>query len=255
MPMNHTEVWRLILIRLSLAVFMAGLGSFLAVSFKKISHLGLCMLISFAAGALLAVSLMDIVPETIKLVGWQSGVLSVLSGYAFFFLVTKFVFHICPACAATHTEINFKAITIAMLVALSIHSFMDGLAIYSGYLTHSAIGMLIFLAVAYHKLPEGMALTLVARGSGMNRWRAFAICVGLEFTTTLAGGIAGLVMMIPDSSKWIGYILGHVGGGFIFLVIHALLSEVIKHHPRSTILSAIAGGASIVVVGLLIGTH
>ncbi len=234
---------------------MAGLGSFLAISFKKISHLGLCVLISFAAGALLAVSLLDIVPEALKLVGWPAGILSLLSGYALFFLVTKFIFHICPACAATHTEINFKAITIAMLVALSIHSFMDGLAIYSGYLTHSSIGILIFLAVAYHKLPEGMALTLVARGSGMKRLSAFAICVGLELATTLTGGMVGLVMMIPDSSKWIGYILGHVAGGFIFLVIHALLSEVIKHHPRSTILAAMAGGASIAVAGLLIGVH
>ncbi len=253
--MNPMAVWHLILIRLVIAVSMAGLGSLVAVSFKKISHLGLCILISFAAGALLAVSLLDIVPETFALIGWAGASLSLLSGYILFFFVTKFIFHICPACAATHTEINFKAITIAMITALSIHSFMDGLAIYSGYLTQSSVGMLIFLAVAYHKLPEGMALTLVARGSGMSRLKAFATCVGLEFTTTLAGGFVGLFMMIPDSSKWIGYVLGHVGGGFIFLVIHALLSEVVKHHPRSTIFAALAGGTSIAVIGLLIGTH
>ena len=255
MVVGHSEVWQLILLRLGLAVFMAGLGSFLAISFKKISHLGLCVLISFAAGALLAVSVLDIVPEAVELVGWTGGALSLLSGYALFFFVTKFIFHICPACAATHTEINFKAITLAMLVALSIHSFMDGLAIYSGMLTKSFIGVLIFLAVAYHKLPEGMALTLVARGSGISPGKAFLIAVGLEFTTTLAGGLAGLFMMIPGSSHWVGYILGHVGGGFIFLVIHALLSEVIKHHPRPTILAALAGGASIAVTGFLITPH
>lgn len=252
---NHSEIWRLLLIRLGLAISMAGLGSLMAISFKKISHLWLCILISFAAGALLAVSLLDIAPETVKLIGWAGGGISILSGYLLFFFVTKFIFHICPACAATHTEVNFKAITIAMLVALSIHSFMDGLAIYSGYISHSAIGLLIFLAVAYHKLPEGMALTLVARGSGISRLKAFTICVGLEFVTTLTGGLAGLVMMIPDSSVWIGYILGHVGGGFIFLVIHALLSEVIKHHPKPTILAAIAGGLSIAAVSLLVGTN
>ena len=255
LQINNSVVWQLILIRLIIAVSMAALGSILAISFKKISHHALCVLISFAAGALLAVSLMDIVPETLELVGWFGGSLSLLSGYILFFFVTKFIFHICPACAATHTEINFKAITIAMVTALAIHSFMDGLAIYSGYMTKSFVGMLIFLAVAYHKLPEGMALTLVARGSGMNRLKAFATCVGLEFTTTLAGGLVGFFMMIPDSSKWIGFVLGHVGGGFIFLVVHALLSEVVKHHPRSTVFAALAGGTSIAVLGLLIGTH
>jgi zinc transporter ZupT len=253
--MNSAVFWHFIFVRLVIAVSMAGLGSALAISFKKISHLGLCVLISFAAGALLAVSLLDIVPETIELIGWTGALLSLLSGYALFYFVTKFIFHICPACAATHTEINFKAITIAMVVALSIHSFMDGLAIYSGYLTQSSIGVLIFIAVAYHKLPEGMALTLVARGSGLGRAKAFAICIGLELCTTLAGGLIGFLVMIPESSKWIGYILGHVGGGFIYLVIHALLSEVVKHHPRSTILAALVGGSSIAALGLLIRIH
>ncbi|OIO39281.1 MAG: hypothetical protein AUJ71_01050 [Candidatus Omnitrophica bacterium CG1_02_49_16] len=255
MPVNSVAVWQLVLIRLVVAISMAGLGSWVAVSFKKISHLGLCVLISFAAGALLAVSFLDILPETLQLIGWAGGVLSFLSGYALFFVVTKFIFHICPACAATHTEVKFKAITIAMVAALSIHSFMDGLAIYSGYLTQSFIGVPIFLAVAYHKLPEGMALTLAARGSGMGRVKAFGACIGFEFITTLAGGLVGFFVMIPGSSRWIGYVLGCVGGGFIYLVIHALLSEVIKHHPRSTIFAAAAGAASIAIVGLLIGVH
>ena len=138
-----------------------------------------------------------------------------------------------------------------MVVALSVHSFMDGLAIYSGYVTGSAkIGGLILLAVAYHKLPEGMALTLVARGSGLSRAKSFSISFFLEAVTTLAGGIAGLLFVIPTSIHWVGYILGHVGGGFVFLVVHALLSEVIKHHPRSTILAALVGGASIALASI-----
>ncbi len=239
--------------RLLAAVFMAALGSLLAVSFKKISHLGLCILISFAAGALLAVALFDIIPETFELVGFGGGVLSVFSGYLLFYLVTRFVFHICPACAATHTEIDFKTITLAMVAALSIHSFMDGLAIYSGTLTGSQAGLLILMAVAFHKLPEGMALSLVARGSGMSRTKAFSLSVFLEAGTTIAGGVAGLLFLHSASSPWIGYVLGHIAGGFVFLVIHALLSEVIKHHPQPTLLAAFAGAASIAVVGFLIG--
>ncbi len=244
-------VWQLILFRLVVAVVMATLGSLSAVGFKKISHGWLCILISFAAGALLAVALLEIFPETFQLVGWKGGILSIASGYFLFFAITRFVFHICPACAATHTEINFKAITLAMIVALSIHSFMDGMAIYSGYVTGSEIGGLILLAVAYHKFPEGMALTLVARGSGLSRTRSFSISFFLEAVTTLAGGFAGLLFLIPTSNHWVGYMLGHVGGGFVFLVVHALLSEVIKHHPRSTIFAALVGATSIALVSIL----
>ncbi|MGH7198121.1 MAG: ZIP family metal transporter [Candidatus Omnitrophota bacterium] len=253
MPDPGSNVWPFIFLREFLAVSMAALGALAAVSLKKISHRSLCLLISFAAGALLAVALFEIIPETLEMVGHQAGILSILSGYLLFFLITKFVFHICPACAATHTEVNFRAITLAMVVALGVHSFMDGLAIYSGYFTMSQIGTMIFLAVAYHKFPEGMALTLVARGSGMGRKKAFLMSVALEATTTLTGGLVGLLTLAPDSFRWLGYVLGHVGGGFIFLVVHALFSEVIKHHPRSTILAALAGGASIWVVGFFVG--
>ena len=249
----HFSLWELIGLRVILAAFAATLGATIAVSFKKISHLGLCLLISFAAGALLAVALFDILPETFSLVGPLKGGISFVSGYLLFYLITKFVFHICPACAATHTEVNFKTITIAMVAALSVHSFMDGLAIYGGTRTGSDLGFLILFAVVFHKIPEGMALSLVALGSGMSRLKAFLISFAVETVTTISGGFVGLLLSIPQESPWLGYILGHVGGGFVFLVIHALLSETVKHHPRYTLLSAFAGALSIGILGFLIG--
>ncbi len=232
---------------------MAVLGSLVAVSFGHVSHRGLCNLISFAAGALLAVALFHIFPETFDLIGHKRGVASILSGYLLFFLVNKFVFHICPACAATHTEVNFKSITLAMMAALSVHSAMDGLAIYSGSVPAARNGLLILIAVAFHKLPEGMALSLVARSSGMSRTRAFWLAVSLETVTTLAGALAGIFFLSPTSLGWEGYVMGHIGGGFIFLVVHAILSEVFKHHPRATLISAGLGAGSIGLIGFLIG--
>ena len=244
---------QLLVLRLVVAVSMASVGALLSVSFKRISHLWLCVLISFAAGALLAVTLLEIIPESFQMVGWKAGIVSVLSGYFVFLIITRYVFHVCPACAATHTEANFKAITTTMIVALGIHSFMDGLAIYSGYLTSSKIGLLILLAVAYHKLPEGMALALVARSSGIGRLKAFSVSFTLEFLTTMAGGLIGFLLLVPESQRWVGYILGHVGGGFLFIVIHALLGEAVKEHPQSTVIAALGGALSVGLIGFLVG--
>ena len=238
----------MIALRVGLAVAAASLGALVAVGAKKISHLGLCLLISFAAGALLAVSLFDILPESFEAIGVARGLISFGSGYLLFFLLTKFVFHICPACSATHTEVNFKAISVTMIAALSVHSFMDGLAIASGSSGGSSIGLLILLAVVYHKFPEGMALSLVGLGSGMGRSRAFLTSFLVESSTTVVGGLAGFFIPAFADSRYTGYILGHVGGGFVFLVLHALLSEVVKHHPRYTILAAIFGASSILIV-------
>ena len=68
--------------------------------------------------------------------------------------------------------------------------------------------------------------------------------------SNFAGGIAGIVFLMPSSSRWIGYVLGHVGGGFVFLVTHALLSEVFKHSPRNTLLAVLAGALCIGLAAL-----
>lgn len=251
----HLEAGQLAALRLTVAVFSAALGALIAASSKKISHLGLCLLISFAAGALLGVTLFDLLPETLETVGPVRGFISFASGYLLFLLLTRFVFHVCPACSATHTEMEFRAITVAMVTALSVHSFMDGLAVYSGSVSGPVGGWPILFAVAVHKFPEGMALALVARNSGLSRPVSFFTSFAVEATTTLAGGAAGLALPFSEHAEWVGYTLGHVGGGFLFLVFHALLSEVVKHHPRFTILSAIFGAAAVGVVQIFFSAH
>ncbi len=248
MEFSDLGAGQLIWLRIVLAVAAATLGAAVAASLKKVSHFVLCLLISFAAGALLAVSLFDILPEAFEALGAVKGFIGFGSGYLLFFLLTRFVYHVCPACAATHTEVEFKTITLAMIVAFSVHSFMDGLAIASGAVSGSSIGLLILFAVSYHKFPEGLALTSVAIHSGMSRRRAFFLSTGIECSTTVVGGLAGFLLPISQNPAWTGLVLGHVAGGFVFIVWHALLSEVVKHHPRDTIFSALLGGISILIV-------
>lgn len=236
---------QIVFLRLAITVAVSGLGALIAILFKKINHLGFCVLISFAAGALLAVTFLDILPEAVEIAGVGKGILSFASGYLLFILLSRFVSHICPACSATHSEINFRALTMTMVVALSVHSLMDGLAVFGGSVGHQETGLALLLAVAFHKLPEGLALALVAMNSGMNRPAAFVLSLGLETATTLLGGMAGIWLGIDEHASWVGMVLGHAGGGFFFIAWHALLSEVIKHHPKHTLVAALLGASAI----------
>jgi zinc transporter ZupT len=218
---------------------------------KDISHSRLCALISLAAGALLSVVILDIIPETIELVGLLETAGAILLGYATFYLIGKYIYHICPACAATHKESMFR-VTILMVVALSLHSFMDGIAIAVGHETGASLGYIIFFAVAYHKFPEGLALASVAVSSGYSRKKAVGITMLVEASTTLTGGFIGALALAGSAPIWYGFVLGHVGGGFAYLIIHALLGEMIKHEKRSTSFFATLGFVSLSIIGLII---
>lgn len=252
------------MLHLYYTIASAALGALVAVCFKRVHHLGLCVLISFAAGALCTVAVFDLLPQSAAIFGPSKALLAAVLGYGFFHFINRNVFHLCPACSATHAEINFKALSGTMIAALTLHSFMDGLAVYGGGIAghahghgleaQASPGTLVLIAVAAHKFPEGMALALVARAGGVGRGTAFALAVGLEAATTLAAGFVG-AWALGGRATLLAAALGFISGGFVFIVIHALLSELFKHHPRVTVLAALAGGGCILAVSAILGAH
>jgi len=244
---------QLVMVMEAVAITVAVLGGLTIFFLRNISHRVLCSLISLAAGALLSVVVLEIIPEAISSAGLLDTALGAISGYAVFYLIGRFIFHICPACAATHKEAIFLKVTLTMIVALSIHSFMDGMAIFVGYGTYDNVGLLIFFAVSYHKFPEGLALASVARGSGFSRRKALGVTAFIEAATTASGGIAGITMLFGVPSTLLGFILGHVGGGFLYLVAHALVGEMIKHEKKESILTYLAlGFGTIAAAGFIV---
>src|SRR3984893_18392050 len=69
-----------------------------------LAHKPLCALISLAAGTLLGVTIFDILPESLSACPWWTITLAAATVYALFFLISKYVHHVCPACAASHFD-------------------------------------------------------------------------------------------------------------------------------------------------------
>lgn len=244
--MSETFSFGYVTLAFVLAVVGGALGATLGSSHKR-----LCILISLGAGTLLGVTVFDILPESSQALKWWEVVLALVSGYVTFALITKYVYHVCPACAASHfdeaTAHRFSEIATAMMIALAIHCTMDGLALVAGNGTQAAptaadraVGLSLVFAVCVHKIPEGLALGALLLGAGFHRssviWRVMAV-----ESTTVLGGILGLVFLRGVSHAWIGLALAHVGGGFFFLAAHAVLGEIWKHHKALVLLNFAAG--------------
>src|SRR5213596_4002446 len=162
----------------------------------RFSHKPLCALISFAAGTLLGVTLFAILPESLGACPWWAVILALATGYALFFFISKYVHHVCPACAASHfdadTTRHFSDIATALIIALAIHSTTDGLAlgIQQGAPATDATKWSLFSALCIHKVPEGLALGSLLIGAGLQRAAAVGWVAAVE-ATTLLGGVIG----------------------------------------------------------------
>lgn len=221
----------------------------------RLEHKPLCALISFAAGTLLGVTLFAILPEGLENSGVWPLVAAAATGYLLFFFISKHVHHVCPACAASHFDADatrhFSEIASALVVALAIHSTTDGLAlgIQQEAPSMDATKWSLFLALCIHKVPEGLALGSLLIGAGLRRATALGWVATVE-ATTLLGGVIGMLWLAKVSTFWLGLIMAHVGGGFLYLATHAVLGEMLKHGKKLVLTSFSIGVALIAALNI-----
>ena len=236
------------------AYLFALVGGWISTSLQ-LSHRPLCALISFAAGTLLGVTIFAILPESFGACSWWTVLLALATGYALFFFISKHVHHVCPACAASHFDadatLHFSEIASALIVALSIHSATDGLAlgIQGEIPAITATKWSLFFALCIHKVPEGLALGSLLIGAGLHRGAALGWLAAVE-ATTLLGGVIGYFFLSNISMFWLGLIMAEVGGGFIYLAAHALLGEMLRHGKKLVLISFSAGVALIALLNV-----
>jgi zinc transporter ZupT len=241
-----------ILIRIlaAFAVALAGgaLGALLARTHKR-----LCAFISLGAGTLLGVAVFGIAPECWEaLRGWQF-LLAAGSGYLLFAVITKYIFHVCPACSASHfdehTTHRLAEFALAMMIALSIHCLVDGLALAAGHEESKALDLSITFAICVHKFPEGLALGALLLGGGFGRGKMLRLVAAVEFMTIL-GGWLGWFVLRDVPRIWLALTLAHAGGGFFYLATHAVLGEILKQH-KTLVLANLAAGFGAVAALIL----
>ncbi|HWZ43865.1 MAG TPA: ZIP family metal transporter [Candidatus Saccharimonadales bacterium] len=146
--------------------------------------------IALGAGFMLATSLLEMMPESMKLAGGKAPLL-IVAGY---FLVHLFEHTVTPHFhfgEETHADEFIAAHKgYSVLFGLAIHTFFDGIAIASGFLVSSWLGWVIFVAVFLHKIPEGFTAASVMIASGQSRQTAWAASAILGAAT-----VAGVLTM------------------------------------------------------------
>jgi len=237
------------------AAYVFALGGGAISTSLRLEHKPLCALISFAAGTLLGVTLFAIVPESLRYSGAWLVVVAAATGYFLFFFISKHVHHVCPACAASHFDVDatrhFNEIATALIVALAIHSTTDGLAlgIQQEAPSLDATKWSLFSALCIHKVPEGLALGSLLIGAGLRPVTALGWVAAVE-ATTLLGGVIGMLWLGKVSTFWLGLIMAHVGGGFLYLATHAVIGEMLKHGKKLVLTSFSVGVGLIAVLNI-----
>jgi len=243
------------LVQIFLAFGIALAGGALSATFAR-THRQLCAFISLGAGTLLGVALCGIAPECWEsLRGWLLP--AAASGYVLFAIITKYIYHVCPACAASHfdeaTTHRLAEFATAMMIALGIHCTVDGLALAAGLEESEPLKLSITFAICVHKFPEGLALGALLLGGGVGRAKMLWLVAAVESMTVLGGLLGWFVLYnVPHHALALTLILmlANACGGFLYLAVHAVLGEIFKHH-KALVLGNLAAGFGLIAALIL----
>ena len=147
-------------------------------------------LIAIAAGFMISVALTQLVPEAIAR-GGASAPMVMLLGY----LAVHFTQHTLTSHFHFGEETHkvTTAISMSALAGLLMHTFVDGVAIAAGFMVGRDLGLLVFIAVVLHKLPEGLAIASLFLAAGQPPRVAVAAAGALGLTTLLGVAVTDFV--------------------------------------------------------------
>jgi zinc and cadmium transporter len=218
------------------------IGGYAVVRHERRSLAVIDLFLAFGAGFMLAVALLEVAPEAIEL--RDDAPAFILGGYFVIHLVQHVLvphFHFGEETHALSPRQGLSA-----LAGLLIHTFFDGVAIASGFLVSGHLGILLFLAVFLHKLPEGVAMASVMLAGGQGRGRALASSAALGVATLLG------VVLTEVSRPLVDHGLAISAGVTLYVAASNLVPELQSRRGWRMPVTFFGGAAAFFLTRLLV---
>ena len=230
-----------------IAILSAAAGVWLS-TFKGLSR----RLVPFGGGVLLGVALFWVLPEMAQFFDWQTAVLWLASGFLFLAAIDRFVYPVCPACSPSHHHENcstrLHGFATPLLAAAALHSALDG---WSAAVSQTGgFSLALIGGIAVHKIPEGLALGVIARASLGSRGSALTWCVLAQMATIAGAGLES-VLAPHLGAQALHALLALAGGSFLYLGGHAVHGEL-RRSGTPTLVPALTGVAGSSVLRLFL---
>lgn len=239
----------------SLAGVATFAGMYLVLARADWSRRNSAALVSYAAGVLLGVGILHVLPEAQELTTYAPWCV-LISFILFYFLEHHLFFH------AGHEELHHQHLHVAdghdlccadphplgtvAFAGMSLHSIIDGLIIGSGFEAGHEVGLLSALGVIAHEVPEGIAMLSILLHYGYSRSKAITF-TSLVALATPVGAIVTYALVDQVAPSILGILMALAAGSFVYIAASDLIPE--SHRSRGLAGSvALCGGIATAIL-------
>ena len=236
------------------------IGALLGFLFKNPSHKWNDIILSFAAGVMLAAAVMGLILPSLEYGGSFSlliAIAGIFCGALCLNLIDKLVPHLHKMTGVdqeAHSEKNEQLGKVLLFViAIAIHNLPEGIAAGVSFGTGDSLQALTVAGgIALQNIPEGMVIIAPMLASGMKRGRTFVIALMtgvIEVVGTLIGYFA-----VSISTVILPFALAFAGGTMLYVISDEMIPETHAHgNERAATYSLLIGFCLMLVFDVLIG--
>ena len=234
------------------------IGSAIGFAFKNISHKFSDIVMSFAAGVMLAAAILGLILPSIDY-GGKWGLLyavgGIFAGAVCLNFVDKLVPHLHKLMGGDeekHKNSNLNKVLLFVL-AIAIHNLPEGIAAGVGFGSgNTAQALTIAGGIALQNIPEGMVIIGPMLAVGVSKKKTFlcALATGLvEVVGTLIGYFA-----VSISVAILPFALAFAGGTMLYVISDEMIPETHAHgNERGATYALLIGFCIMLVTDVLLG--
>lgn len=222
--------------------------------------------LAFAAGAMVYVSLAEILPKATgafsTLHGPQSGLAWSTGAFLLGLLLIVAIDHLVPnphqsldshdAAFAGNNAAYLRKVGLLTALAITAHNLPEGLATFFATLDSPTLGLPLALAIAVHNIPEGIAIAIPVYAATHSR----AMALGASFVSGLAepvGALTGYALLGGQiSGSTYGWVFGLIAGVMVFLALDELLPAAKRHATGHETVYGLVGGMALMSISLVL---
>jgi zinc and cadmium transporter len=175
-------------------------------------------LVSYAVGALLGVSLLALLPETLEHLPASNVFATLLAGILLFFVLEKLV--LWRHCHTHDCEVHDGSV-FPVVVGDAFHNFVDGAVITAAVMTSLPLGFTTAVAVAAHEIPQEVGDFAILLHAGYSRARALLLNV-LSAVASAIGAVTAF-FALDSLPQILPYILVLAAASFLYVAMADLI--------------------------------
>jgi ZIP family zinc transporter len=217
---------------------------------KRPSFGYICNMLCFAAGVMLSISFLELIPESIELSSVGICVGGLVTGSIVMYGLDRIIPHIHPQLCAQEQGCNLERTSVYLILGMFLHNFPEGMAVAIGSVTEMKISFAIALAIAIHNIPEGICTSAPYYHTTGARLKSFLVSSSTAVPLVI-GYILAQYLFENIPPDLIGFIIGATAGLMIYITADELIHNACAGTNHQTIFSLITGIVFVTLLDLI----